>query len=154
MSCVGQRGLDGSAEGSKQRRDRMWPYRSVLGLLGREPQRLRQPWRSRAKALWGVSIQNLGVSSSSWPLSPALTDLPLSPLAGTDVLGHDALPTTVCSGTACVTEPLLPQLFHVSVWLRPTLCPQEKVSGPWVSRGVPREEVQKVLVTEGRPGSL
>lgn len=78
MSYVGQRGPDSSAEGSKQRRDRMWPYRSVLGLLGWEPQRLRQPWRSRAKALWGVSIQNLGVSSSSWPLSPALTDLPLS----------------------------------------------------------------------------
>ncbi|CAK7311462.1 hypothetical protein VULLAG_LOCUS16116 [Vulpes lagopus] len=31
---------------------------------------------------------------------------------GIDALGHDAPPTSVCSGTACVTEP---SLSHVTV---------------------------------------
>nr|XP_008541954.1 PREDICTED: microtubule-associated protein 1S-like [Equus przewalskii] len=34
---------------------------------------------------------------------------------GTDALGHDAPPTAVCSGAACVTEPSLLQLFHECV---------------------------------------
>lgn len=56
---------------------------------------------------------------SAFPL--ALPDLPLSSPTGTDALGHDAAPTTVCSGSACLTESSLPQVFQVSVRLRPTL---------------------------------
>lgn len=91
---------------------------------------------NNAPPLWGTSIHSLGVCPSSGPPPPALTDLPLSSLAGTDALGHDAPPTSVCSDAARVTEPSLSQLFPVSVSCRLTLSHQGKVSGPWVGRGV------------------
>ncbi|VTJ57117.1 Hypothetical predicted protein [Marmota monax] len=34
---------------------------------------------------------------------------------GTDALGHEEPPTIICTGAACVTEPPLLQLFHVTV---------------------------------------
>lgn len=84
-------------------------------------------------------------SLSSRPPPLALTDLPLSSLAGTDALGHDAPPTAVCSGAACVTEPSLLQLFHVSIRLG------RRCLGPGRGGGLVGRELRIVLVTEGRP---
>lgn len=84
-------------------------------------------------------------SLSSRPPPLALTDLPLSSLAGTDALGHDAPPTAVCSGPACVTEPSLLQLFHVSIRL------ERRCLGPGRGGGLVGSELRIVLVTEGRP---
>ncbi|KAJ8795164.1 hypothetical protein J1605_018510 [Eschrichtius robustus] len=64
---------------------------------------------------WGHNQVPACACLSSQPPFPALTDLPLSPLSGTDTLGHDVPPAAVCAGTACVTGPSLLQLFHVSV---------------------------------------
>lgn len=107
-------------------------------------------FRVSTPASWGHNQVPARACPSSWPPVQLSLIFPFS-LAETDALGHDVPPAAVCPGAACVTEPLLPQLFHVSVRHRPTpVPPGEEVwalggERCWWGRS------SRVVVTEGRP---
>lgn len=120
--CSGQRVLDSGTE-----------IERGLRFLGRDLRNQGSCGGQEGSPLGDIHSRVLGsqpgarVSLSILSASPpALTDLPLSSPTGTDALGHDAAPATVCSGSACLTESSLPQVFQVSVRLRPTLYPKKQ----------------------------